>query len=796
MDQTTFTVLDKEPLFDIPSPSPQRRVNSTPIEYFNRSMDYDNAASYNYNDATFSNKISHTPLANTNYENINIYSPEQHSTPDEKTPKQFYKNSSYGNYNLDSKFPLFSEKIYNKNKKVLVLDLDETLVHARAFLSNPTNYDNFLETDLFLKIDFKDEIDDIFVNKRPHLEIFLDEMGKYYNLVVFTASQKEYANPLLNLIETNKTKFTNRFFRDNCTINANGFYVKDLSILKVNLKDVILLDNNAVSYEYNPQNGIPITTWLSDRKDNELMNYIDLLKFLSDVEDVRQYIPRFVINGKVDFYMVEQMIFNEEQKKVNNYIKYSRINSDFKTNRTRKVYSQSLMGDIEPRERLNNSIDSTITHDYSNDNLIRNTLSLVNTINLNYNSNDNKLQEVKPIPSLKDNFVNYNQKPSRSRSEYENKTYNNHILKKVVENRKDRKYKDIYKKDVAVTNKYAPPETAKKSKNENGAVTERNKYNSDLNTNTISHERKKTFHKNLNIYENQSENDMILHSEKKKIKSRSKIYSYSNKKFNNSILQSQESGNFQTISSNFVPGFANYTNSVSNLAQHNNEMVEIRKESKNHLYKSTVNTNRKPKTLVRFESVYNPRNEQMKDFYNENLDNTGTVIINSRSTTSKNMKTLIKNTKAPLKEKSKTFIIQPNLFMSGKNAVQTPKKKKNNDDIYSEKTDFTENAPKLLGGNVTTTTIYYRKPLLNSGMHIGNEKPRLRKDESHPLNLMTILGNIDIDKKDDADTVDNTSAATNSKSYNISFNKSNTKAKSVKKLNSVNKNNGKLIVNV
>lgn len=71
--------------------------------------------------------------------------------------------------------------ISNSNKKTLILDMDETLIHTK-FQDNVTNYD------LKLNVELEDNFYDIFVFKRPGVEEFLCRMSSLYELVIFTAS--------------------------------------------------------------------------------------------------------------------------------------------------------------------------------------------------------------------------------------------------------------------------------------------------------------------------------------------------------------------------------------------------------------------------------------------------------------------------------------------------------------------------------------------------------------------------------------------------------------------------------
>ena len=77
----------------------------------------------------------------------------------------------------------------NKNKKLLIFDLDETLVYCS---SDPSpNKDSIVLT---LEID--EEPLTVYVNKRPYVDEFLSETSLYYDLVIFSASLSDYVYPL------------------------------------------------------------------------------------------------------------------------------------------------------------------------------------------------------------------------------------------------------------------------------------------------------------------------------------------------------------------------------------------------------------------------------------------------------------------------------------------------------------------------------------------------------------------------------------------------------------------------
>ena len=206
----------------------------------------------------------------------------------------------------------------SSNKKTLVLDLDETLVHSQF---QPFD----VEPDILLKIELENELHDIHVMVRPGVQEFLENMGKIYEIVIFTASVSKYADPLLDIIDKNKNcKY--RLFREHCT-PINTCYVKELKKLGRELKNVIIVDNSPMSYALNPENGIPIITWFDDKTDRELYNISSILEFLSFVPDVRNYINQFIINDEISYTNVIN-VFDKYNKMLTNEKNNSNVNDE------------------------------------------------------------------------------------------------------------------------------------------------------------------------------------------------------------------------------------------------------------------------------------------------------------------------------------------------------------------------------------------------------------------------------------------------------------------------------------
>ena len=154
------------------------------------------------------------------------------------------------------------------------------------------------------------------------MDEFIRKVGEQFEVMIFTASMSKYANPLLNKLDPDRY-IVHRLFRENCTYLGNGF-VKDLSQLGRNLKDMIIIDNAPISYSFQPANGLPIQTWINDKTDTQLTDLLPILKLLDKVDDVREYLKRIVKDGKVDYKNALNIYRNEFEitpvvSKINNY---------------------------------------------------------------------------------------------------------------------------------------------------------------------------------------------------------------------------------------------------------------------------------------------------------------------------------------------------------------------------------------------------------------------------------------------------------------------------------------------
>lgn len=64
---------------------------------------------------------------------------------------------------------------------------------------------------------------------RPYAEAFLEEMSKYYEIIIFTAALKDYADWILEKIDV-KNNISHKLYRQHATCKGN-FYLKVFNLI-------------------------------------------------------------------------------------------------------------------------------------------------------------------------------------------------------------------------------------------------------------------------------------------------------------------------------------------------------------------------------------------------------------------------------------------------------------------------------------------------------------------------------------------------------------------------------------
>ena len=181
----------------------------------------------------------------------------------------------------------------HKNKNTLVLDLDETLVHSNL-------EQTIEEADFSFPVTFNGQQHIVNVKRRPYLTEFMEFAARHFEVVVFTASQRVYAERLLNKIDPNQVLIKHRLYRESCVL-VEGNYMKDLSVLGRDLGKTIIVDNSPQAFGFQVDNGVPIESWFDDQSDRQLLKLMPLLARLAQAQDVRPVLrKKFALEERIE----------------------------------------------------------------------------------------------------------------------------------------------------------------------------------------------------------------------------------------------------------------------------------------------------------------------------------------------------------------------------------------------------------------------------------------------------------------------------------------------------------------
>ena len=95
------------------------------------------------------------------------------------------------------------------------------------------------------------------VRKRPHAEHFLREVAKRFEIIIFTASERPYAENVLSQLDPHGSLIDYVLCREDCLF-IEGEFVKDLNSLGRDLRRVALVDNRPEMYCFQVSPSLPL----------------------------------------------------------------------------------------------------------------------------------------------------------------------------------------------------------------------------------------------------------------------------------------------------------------------------------------------------------------------------------------------------------------------------------------------------------------------------------------------------------------------------------------------------------
>jgi len=174
---------------------------------------------------------------------------------------------------------------HDKSEILIVLDLDETLIHAT-------------EQQLDLSEDFR--VDSYFIYKRPGLNTFLSELHKHYRLAIWSSAGDEYVNEVVKSIQPHDVQFEMVWARSKCTQRRDFdldcyYWEKRLDKLKKKgfpLEKILIVDDSPEKSRNNYGNAIYILPFTGSAHDSELDLLLSYLLTLKQTANVRTFEKR------------------------------------------------------------------------------------------------------------------------------------------------------------------------------------------------------------------------------------------------------------------------------------------------------------------------------------------------------------------------------------------------------------------------------------------------------------------------------------------------------------------------
>ncbi len=178
-----------------------------------------------------------------------------------------------------------------ENKILLVLDLDETLIHA---------------TERKLEIDFDFQYADYFIYRRPHLEWFLESMSADFKLAVWSSADDKYVEEIVERIKPPSIKFEFVWGRTRCTTKRDyelDEYVHEKRLKKVkkqgfSIEQILMVDDSPEKTKDNYGNAIYVTAFEGKQNDTELKTLAEYLNSIKSTSNVRSFEKRGWKNNK------------------------------------------------------------------------------------------------------------------------------------------------------------------------------------------------------------------------------------------------------------------------------------------------------------------------------------------------------------------------------------------------------------------------------------------------------------------------------------------------------------------
>jgi TFIIF-interacting CTD phosphatase-like protein len=178
-------------------------------------------------------------------------------------------------------FAVHNYAVSSSNDRLLILDLDETLIHGA-------------EAELDYPCDFR--VGPYYIYRRPHLTTFLKTASQWFTLAIWSSSTSDYASAIAREILPGHLSWRFIWGRERCIQRLDGewcetVFLKDLKKvdrLGFDRRRVLCIDDMPAKVARNYGNAIYVSPFEGDRADDELVRLLAFLESIRSTDDYRR----------------------------------------------------------------------------------------------------------------------------------------------------------------------------------------------------------------------------------------------------------------------------------------------------------------------------------------------------------------------------------------------------------------------------------------------------------------------------------------------------------------------------
>ena len=161
----------------------------------------------------------------------------------------------------------------NNKKYTLIMSLDDTIIHFKK--NTIINNKGIMQV-------------------RPGLIEFFQNIKSYYEIIIFSSSNKKYTDAIIDSIDGKNKYIDYRLYQEHCII-INDDFVKDLSKIGRPIDKMVIVDNIPQNYRLQKENGIHIKSFYGDNPNDKALYHLSkiLINIAQNGGDIRKSIKKY-----------------------------------------------------------------------------------------------------------------------------------------------------------------------------------------------------------------------------------------------------------------------------------------------------------------------------------------------------------------------------------------------------------------------------------------------------------------------------------------------------------------------